>query len=202
MAVGVRNRLARSLRTNTYFFLGSSAASPLERAAPAALLISTGSTAPFSNTSCTRTFPLVSEGAAPAAKQLSDGAAAPGNCSVLSSNAMATAGASSFAIASLVADFFARLVTGELERAPLEPGAAFFGPLDGVGAVREGFAIAWVLALKAFMIVAGATSPTAVRQRHDRLWPTSYPPAWLVPTRNLCPRIAISSDNRTLPLFC
>ncbi len=89
--------------------MGDSSASPLDKAAPAAALISTGKTAPVSNMSCTRTLPGVSDGAAPAAKQSSAGGAALGSCSVLSSKAIATAGARSVAIAWLVAVFLARL---------------------------------------------------------------------------------------------
>ncbi len=78
--------------------------SPFDSATPASTLISTGKTAPFSNMSCMRTFPSISEGVAATANTSSAAAGAPGGCSVLSNSAMATAGASSVAMATFVAD--------------------------------------------------------------------------------------------------
>jgi hypothetical protein len=91
---------------------GNSFWSPLVSAAPASTLISTGSTAPFSNMSCMRTFPSTSDGAAAAASTSNAAGGAPGGCSVLSNNAIATAGASSVAMATFVADFFVSLRAG------------------------------------------------------------------------------------------
>ena len=51
-----------------------------------------------------RTFPSISEGAAATANTSSAGGGAPGGCSVFSNKAMATAGASSVAMATFVAD--------------------------------------------------------------------------------------------------
>ena len=69
-----------------------------------------------------RTFPSISEGTAATANTSSAGAGAPGGCSVLFNNAMATAGASSVAIATLVADRLDRLHAGVAVR--LEGGFA------------------------------------------------------------------------------
>ncbi len=129
------------------YFLGSSFESPFERAAPAALLISTGNTAPFSNMSCTRTLPSVSEGAAPAARQSSAGGGAPGDCSVLSSNAIATAGASSVVMATLVADLLARLTPADFDLTPPALGAAFLVCFDRGAAARERVVMTYVLGL-------------------------------------------------------
>ena len=81
-----------------------------------------------------RTFPSISEGVAATANTSSAGAGAPNGCSVLSNNAMATAGASSVAMATLVADRLDRLRAGVAVR--LEAG---FAVRLGVGeaATRE-----------------------------------------------------------------
>jgi len=92
-----------------YFVAGNSFAKLSDKAAPAATLISTGRTAPLSNRSCTRTFPLSSEADTPAARQSSAGGGAPGAWSLFSNKAIATAGASSVAMATFVADFVVRL---------------------------------------------------------------------------------------------
>ncbi len=76
--------------------------SPADSAAPAAALISTGRTAPPSNMSCMRTFPSTSNGQAPAAKTSSAAGDLPGSCSDFSSTAIATAGASSVAMAAFL----------------------------------------------------------------------------------------------------
>ena len=93
-------------RSMSYYFLSRiSSSKPFDKAAPASALISTGSTAPLENISCTRTLPSVSEAVTPAARTSSAGGGDPGACEDLSSNAMATAGASSVEMAMSVADF-------------------------------------------------------------------------------------------------
>lgn len=100
------NRCQHLPRTpSRYLGAGSSSASPLDNASPAAILISTGKIVPLSNISCTRTLPLVCEAETPAARQSSAAGGAPGASSLLSNSAIATAGANSLAMATLVADF-------------------------------------------------------------------------------------------------
>ncbi|MDP3824290.1 MAG: hypothetical protein Q8R33_22695 [Burkholderiales bacterium] len=69
--------LLAQCRTDYLVDLGSSFDKPLDKAAPAATLISTGRTAPFSKTSCTRTLPSSSEADTPAARASRAGAGAP-----------------------------------------------------------------------------------------------------------------------------
>ena len=99
--------------------VGSSAERLLANAAPASVLISTGKMAPFSNRSCTRTLPRVSESETPAAKQSKAGGGSPGACSVFSSNAIATAGARSVEMtAFLSATCFVGLRLGAVRALP------------------------------------------------------------------------------------
>lgn len=95
-----------------HFLSGSSSSNPLDKAAPASALISTGKTAPFGNMSCTRTLPSVSDAETPAASTSSAGGADPGAFDDLSSKAMATAGASSVEMAMSVGDFLDRFRGG------------------------------------------------------------------------------------------
>jgi len=95
--------------------------------------------------SCRRTFPSISDGAAAAANTSSAAAGAPGGRSVLSNNAIATAGASSVAIATFVADRLVLLRAGVALR--LEAG---FVARSGVGegATREVLVMVWTLEMK------------------------------------------------------
>ena len=144
------------------YFLSTSADSPLDSAAPAALLISTGNTAPFSNMSCTRTMPSVSEGVAPAARQSSAGGAAPGACSVFSSNAMATAGASSVAMATFVADCLARFAAADAALAAPALRGDFLDRFDGGRAARAEVVMVQIFRLSTQMINAGVDLPSTV----------------------------------------
>jgi hypothetical protein len=122
------SRSARPAVADEYFVLASArrlvfmklVCQSLGEATPAALLISTGKTVPFSKSNCTRTFPSSSERAAPAARQSRAGGAAPGSCSVFCNSAIATAGASSLDMATSVGDFLTRVLVVCLRRLPLE----------------------------------------------------------------------------------
>lgn len=116
--------------------------SPLDNASPAAILISTGKTVPLSNISCTRTLPLVCEAETPAARQSSAAGGAPGASWLLSNSAIATAGASSVAMATLVADFLVRFraVAGAVARLCFllaEAADSTLGAADARGEVLE-----------------------------------------------------------------
>lgn len=126
----------------SYLDTGSSSVSPFDKASPAAMLISTGKTAPLSNINCRRTLPLVCEGETPAARQSSAGGGEPGASSIFSNKAIATAGASSFAMATLVVDFLVRFRTVTEDVARLcsllaEVGDLTLGAADARGEVLE-----------------------------------------------------------------
>ena len=82
-------------------------------------------------------------------QEVQAGAAEPDGCSVLSSNAMATAGASSVAIATLVADLLAPFLASDFERTLLPVRDGFLVCFDGEGGTRAGVVMFRFLRCKA-----------------------------------------------------